>query len=57
MEMLTKLRYEGTDRVEAWCASCKKWVCEDVCLLDGCSPGDVTYVYHEDCGEALIRSK
>jgi len=55
MELLTKLRYEGTDRVEAWCAGCKKWI-QEVCLLDGCQPGNRTYVYCEECGEALIRS-
>lgn len=56
MEILTKLRFEGTERIEAWCPGCKEWI-NEVCLLDDYQPGNHTYVYCDECGEALIKSE
>jgi len=55
MKLLTILRFEGTPKVQAWCCGCHAWV-DNVCVVEHCQPGDITYVYCEACGEALIRS-
>lgn len=52
MEALTELRFVGTERVEAWCPICMKWI-HEVEIVHDCR--DI--IYCPDCKTALIRSE
>jgi len=55
MEKLTEFRFEGSDRVQAWCPVCVKWIEQvDVCL--DCYPHDRDYLYCQTCNTAVARS-
>jgi len=55
MEWLTEKRFEGSDRVQAWCPVCVKWIEQvDVCL--DCYPHDRDYLYCQTCNTALAQS-
>lgn len=56
MEKLTDFRFEGTDRIQAWCGVCKKWIEQvDVCL--DCYPYDRDYIYCSHCNTAIAMSE
>lgn len=55
MEKLTSFRFENTNRVQAFCEVCEKWIEQvDVCL--DCYPHDVDYLYCSTCNTAIARS-
>jgi len=55
MERLTEMRFEGTDRVEAWCPKCHTWISE-VGMIEDCHPYNRDYAYCEACHTGLLRS-
>ena len=55
MEALTEMRFEGSESMQAYCETCKKWIEQvDICL--DCYPNDVDYLYCQECNTALARS-
>jgi len=57
MEKLTAFRFEGSDRVQAWCETCKKWIDQvKVCLDCNTAAGIKDYVYCQECNTAIARS-
>jgi len=58
MEALTEMRFKGTDRQQAYCKTCKKWIEQvKVCLDCNTSIGIKDYVYCLDCNTAIVRSE
>jgi len=54
MEKLTSFRFEGSDRVQAWCEGCKQWLSEaSVCLDCNTPTGLKDYIFCQDCKTAL----
>jgi len=57
MEKLTSFRFEGSDRVQAHCPTCKKWIHEvKVCLDCFTLDGFKDYIYCQECNTAIARS-
>jgi len=63
MEKLTAFRFEGSDKVEAWCPICKTYVSDVGISLDCFThPGKkiiefVDYIYCQECNTAIARSE
>ena len=55
MEKLTDFRFEGTDRVQAWCPGCKTWI-DDVDVIENCHPYNRDYIMCPDCHTGIARS-
>jgi len=58
MEKLTAFRFEGSDRTQAWCGTCKEWIEQvKVCLDCNTSTGIKDYVYCQECNTAIAMSE
>jgi len=56
MEKLTEFRFEGSNRVQAWCEVCGKWIEQvKVCLDCNTSEGTKDYVYCKECNTAILE--
>jgi len=55
MEKLTTLRFEGSDKVQAYCYGCKKWI-EQVEIIENCHPYNRTYAMCPACHTGIVRS-
>lgn len=56
MELLTTMRFQGTDRIEAWCPQCHSWIGEVEMILD-CHPYQRDYIICPSCHTGIARSE
>lgn len=57
MEKLTEFRFEGTNKVMAWCDKCHGWIKRvKVSLNCNTSNGTKDYICCQECKTAIARS-